>query len=174
MTETEVKNQIMLKLSRRNCKIFNRPTGKFYTKHGNQYTPVKINVKGASDLQGHRPDGRCFYIECKTPAEYIALMSRIRRGKTNQHDDDQINFLEQMRKSGALAGFAGSVEDAVKIVEDKSQAKIKPTEMIYCKNCQYYKIPDKTYQHTIMCCLSALTKRNPDDFCSRGERRTNP
>ena len=47
MTETDVKNQIMLELSKRNCKVFNRPTGNFYIKtaEGN-YKPVKINVKG--------------------------------------------------------------------------------------------------------------------------------
>lgn len=117
MNEGDVKSLIMLELSARGCKVFNRPTGRFYAKNGTTYTPVKINVKGASDLQGHRPDGKAFYIECKTPTEYAALMSRISRGKTNEHDDDQLNFIEQMKKSGALAGFAGSVDDALGIVE---------------------------------------------------------
>lgn len=118
MTESDVKNQIMLELSHRGHMVFNRPTGKFYTKHGTTYTPVKINVKGASDLQGHRGcDGRAFYIECKTPTECAALMSRILRGETTKHDIDQINFIEQMCRSGALAGFAGSVQHAIEIVE---------------------------------------------------------
>lgn len=117
MTEGDIKNQIMLELSARGCKVFNRPTGRFYTKNKNGYTPIKINVKGASDLQGHRPDGRAFYIECKTPDEYAALMSRVFRSTTNDHDDDQINFIQQMNKSGALAGFAGSVAMALEIVE---------------------------------------------------------
>lgn len=96
----------MLELSKRECKVFNRPTGLFYTKHGSEYVPVKVNVRGASDLQGHRSDGRAFYIEVKKP-----------RHKTNKkHLQEQENFLEQMRKSGALAGFAESVNDALKIV----------------------------------------------------------
>lgn len=118
MTEGDVKNKIMLEISFQGCMIFNRPTGKFFVKHGDVYTPIKINVKGASDLQGHRPsDGRCFYIECKTPEEHAALISRIERGKTNKHDDDQINFINQMRRTGALAGFASSPADALKICE---------------------------------------------------------
>lgn len=118
MNESSIKSLIMLELSRRGHKCFNRPTGNFYTKNGSTYTPIKINVKGASDLQGHTNTGRVFYIETKTPDEYAALMSRISRGKTNQHDDDQRNFIEQMQKSGAMAGFACSVEMALDIIGD--------------------------------------------------------
>lgn len=107
MTEGDVKNAIMLELSKRGCKIFNRPTGNFYIKTAQgEYKPIKVNVRGASDLQGHRPDGRAVYLEVKKPGHKT----------NNQHLEEQSNFLEQMRKSGALAGMAESVEQAVEIV----------------------------------------------------------
>lgn len=115
MTETDIQSSIMIALSQHGCKVFRRNTGLFYAKRGNDYTPVNIGVKGQSDLQGHTPQGGCFYIECKTPTEYAALMSRIERGKTTKHDNEQINFIKQMQKSGALAGFASSVEQALDI-----------------------------------------------------------
>lgn len=118
MSETDIKHEIMLAISQRGYKVFNRPTGNFYTKNGNAYTPIKINVKGASDLQGHRSDGKCFYIECKTQSEYAALMSRIERGKTTEHDDDQINFINAMKSSGAIAGFCCSVEQAEQLINN--------------------------------------------------------
>ena len=107
MTEGDVKNSIMLELSKLGCKVWNRPTGNFYTKNGDKYTPIKINIRGASDLQGHRPDGKCFYLEVKKPGH-----------KTNKkHLAEQQNFIDQMKNSGALAGFAESVEDALGVVQ---------------------------------------------------------
>lgn len=52
---------------------------------------------------GHRlSDGRIFYIEVKKPG------GRIR--------DKQKLFIQAMKDSGALAGVAYSVEDALKII----------------------------------------------------------
>lgn len=59
--------------------------------------------EGFSDLFGHRiADGRIFYIEVKKPG------GRIR--------DKQKLFIQAMQESGALAGIAYSVEDAIKII----------------------------------------------------------
>ena len=78
---------------------------------------MNVGIKGQSDIQGHRPaDGVAFYLEIKTPTEYAAIQSRIARGKTTRHDNDQINFLNQMRLSGAIAGFATSPQQAVDLV----------------------------------------------------------
>lgn len=52
---------------------------------------------------GHRySDGRVFYIEVKKPGGAIR--------------DNQKKFIKAMRDSGALAGIAYSVEDAIKII----------------------------------------------------------
>lgn len=58
---------------------------------------------GQSDLQGHRSiDGKCFYIEVKL--------------ENGEIRPEQRDFIKAMRDSNALAGFARSVEDALKIV----------------------------------------------------------
>ena len=58
---------------------------------------------GQSDLQGHRrSDGKCFYIEVKLEDGEIR--------------PEQREFIKAMRESNALAGFARSVEDALRIV----------------------------------------------------------
>ena len=117
MTETDIKHLIQIELSKRGCKCFDRPTGLFVpyrnpvTINGKKYvefagTPIKINTNGHSDLQGHRPDGICFYLECKKPDH-----------KTNKKRlEEQQNFIDQMIKSGAKAGFCSSVEQALEIV----------------------------------------------------------
>ena len=52
---------------------------------------------------GHRiSDGRAIYLEVKLPGEHPR--------------DDQKKFLEAMRNTGAIAGCAHSVEEALDIV----------------------------------------------------------
>ena len=80
---------------------FRANVGKFQTKDGRI---VSTGLpEGFSDLFGHRlSDGRIFYIEVKKPG------GRVR--------DNQKKFLKAMRDTGALAGIAYSVEDAIRIV----------------------------------------------------------
>lgn len=64
---------------------------------------IRIGFAGKADLQGHRgTDGKCFYIEVKTL-----------KGKEREKQE---KFIESMKKSNALAGFARTIEDALKIV----------------------------------------------------------
>lgn len=63
--------------------------------------PVKLLVKGFSDLLYLGPDGTAF-VECKDA-----------RGKLR---DEQKKFLELMRSYGYRAGVARSVDDAIKII----------------------------------------------------------
>jgi hypothetical protein len=59
--------------------------------------------KGYSDLSGHRKsDGRAIYLEVKTGS-----------GKATP---EQLNFLEQMRATGAIAGIVRSVEHARSLI----------------------------------------------------------
>lgn len=97
--ESNVSDAIKLELCKRGCKVFRSQVGLFYTQYGEM---IHIGIKGESDLHGHRPDGRAIYIESKTPV-----------GKARP---EQLKFIEAMKNSGALAGFARSVEDAIKIV----------------------------------------------------------
>lgn len=79
----------------------NHTVGQFYTKYGGV---VNIGHHGEADIWGHRcSDGRAFYIEVKLPGE--------------QPRDDQKKFLKAMTATGALAGVAHSIEEALSIVE---------------------------------------------------------
>ena len=100
MTETDLMNLIRCELSKRGCFVQRTNSATLYTKDGR---PVRIGIPGQSDLCGHRPgDGRAFYIEVKRPGE--------------KPRENQKRFLRQMRDSGALAGVAHSVEEAVAVV----------------------------------------------------------
>ena len=60
--------------------------------------------KGFSDLFGIRKkDGKAVFIEVKT-----------QKGKPSK---EQINFIEQMKKHGAIAGICRSVEEAVYMID---------------------------------------------------------
>ena len=98
--ETIIQNKIMVELSKLGCKVHRTHSGLFYTSYGER---IRIGKPGQSDLQGHRsPDGKCFYIECKT--------------QTGAKRKEQEKFIEAMKSSGAIAGFARSVEEALKLV----------------------------------------------------------
>lgn len=107
--ETEIQNKIRVALSECGCVVHRCNTGVFYTKDGR---PVTIGEKGHSDLYGHNADGVAFYLEVKTPV-----------GNASQ---DQIRFIEAMMRSGAIAGFARSVEDAVRIVTGITPSRREP------------------------------------------------
>lgn len=102
MSEHELQNEIRLALSD-SCVLFRINVGGAYTEDGRWFSSGV--PKGYSDLSGvRRLDGRAVFIEVKTPT------GRIR--------PEQRDFIEAMQKCGALAGFARSVEEAKRIVED--------------------------------------------------------
>jgi hypothetical protein len=98
--ETILQNQIIAALCKHGCVARNHTVGQFFTKYG---SIVNIGHHGEADIWGHRIfDGRAFYIEVKLPGEHPRL--------------DQKKFLKAMRNTGALAGVAHSVEEALAIV----------------------------------------------------------
>ena len=97
--ETDIQNRIRVALCEAGCIVHRCNTGTFYTKDGRA---VKIGEVGHSDLYGHRPDGKAFYLEVKTPI--------------GQATREQFDFAEAMYRSGAIVGFARTVEDAVRVV----------------------------------------------------------
>lgn len=63
---------------------------------------MNVGHHGESDIMGHRiSDGRAIYIEVKLPGEHPR--------------PDQQKFLDAMRNTGAIAGVAHSVEEALRI-----------------------------------------------------------
>lgn len=100
--ETALQNRIIVALNERGCFAVNHTVGDFYTKYGGR---VSVGVPGESDIWGHRPDGRAFYIEVKLP------------GETPRRN--QLDFIQAMKNSGALAGWCTSVDEALRIAEVK-------------------------------------------------------
>lgn len=99
--ETTLQNQIIVALCKNGCVARNHTVGQFYTKYG---SIVRVGQHGEADIWGHRiSDGKALYIEVKLPGEHPR--------------EDQQKFLDAMRNSGAIAGVAHSVEEALKIVE---------------------------------------------------------
>ncbi len=101
-TESLIQNQIRVELSKAGHTVFRVNVGKVRTADG-RYFDTGLH-KGFTDLFGFRPDGRIFFIEVKN--------------ETGKVRPEQEKFIEQMKKRGALAGVARSVEDAMRIVNE--------------------------------------------------------
>lgn len=98
--ETVLQNQIICSLCENGCVARNHTVGQFYTKNG---ALVNVGHHGESDITGHRiSDGKAIYIEVKLPGE-----------KPRQ---DQLDFLEAMKNTGAIAGWCTSPREALNIV----------------------------------------------------------
>lgn len=100
-SETILQNEIIVELCKNGCVARNHTVGQFFTKYG---SIVNIGHHGEADIWGHRiSDGKAFYIEVKLPGE--------------EPRDDQQKFLNAMARTGAIAGCAHSVEEALEIVK---------------------------------------------------------
>ena len=110
MKETDVQTQIRLALAD-TCVLTRTPAGLYWqgTRKGDaliNIRPVKVTVPGWPDLTGYRrSDGRAVFIECKRP-------------KNAKQSEQQKKFIELAKQAGCLAGFARSVDEARKIVEE--------------------------------------------------------
>lgn len=101
-TESLIQNQIRVGLSKAGHTVFRVNVGKVHMADG-RYFDTGL-PKGFPDLFGFRPDGRIFFIEVKN--------------ETGKLRPEQKIFIENIRKRGALAGVARSVEDAMEIVNE--------------------------------------------------------
>ena len=119
--ETIIQRRIMLVLSELGCLVFRNETagawiGKKIHQAGDQVTLTNARMmifglcKGSSDLVGVAPCGRFFAIEVKT--------------KTGRATKEQLNFLEQIRQHGGLAGIARTTEEAKGIINDNKKPSL--------------------------------------------------
>ena len=97
--ETILQNKIIVALCENGCFAVNHTVGDFFTKYGSL---VSVGKPGESDIWGHRPDGKAFYLEVKMP------------GKKPRRD--QLEFIEAMQNSGAIAGWCTTIPEALSIV----------------------------------------------------------
>ena len=99
--ETILMRKMMVALSDAGHFVMRTNAGVFYNATGERVT---IGFPGLSDLVGCTYDGRFFAIEVKLPGE--------------KPRPDQQKFLDAMQRTGALAGCAHSVEEALSIVAE--------------------------------------------------------
>ena len=104
MTEHEIQNEIRAALAPY-AVIFRCNVGKGYTQDGRYFSTGL--PPGFSDLFGvRRSDGKAIFIEVKSSV-----------GKPTQN---QLNFIEAMKKHGAVAGICRSAMEAIKLVTEES------------------------------------------------------
>lgn len=104
-SEQEVQNEIRVGLSKAGHMVFRTNVGKVRMMDGRWFDTGL--PKGHPDLYGFRSDGQIFYIEVKNE-----------RGQVRP---EQEKFIETVKKRGAIAGVARSVEDALGIVQGDKQ-----------------------------------------------------
>lgn len=97
--ESIIMHKIMAALSEKGCFVLRTNAGVFFDSNGNRVT---IGFPGLSDLIGCTPDGRFFALEIKVPGQ--------------KPRENQLDFIEAMKKSGAIAGWCTSIPGALKIV----------------------------------------------------------
>ena len=97
--ETLLMRKIIVALSEKGCFVLRSNAGVYFDSNGNRVT---VGFPGLSDLIGCTPNGRFFALEIKMPGE-----------KPRQN---QLDFIEAMKKSGAIAGWCTSIPEALNIV----------------------------------------------------------
>jgi hypothetical protein len=101
-SERNIKSKIMIEISKRGGFPLNQSVGTFLTIDGHRV--VHIGINGLTDLLAVLPDGKVAWIETKAASG-------------GQKREDQIKFIERIKELGHRAGFAKSVDDAIKILE---------------------------------------------------------
>lgn len=103
MRESALINEIIKKAYSRGNVIFRVNVGRFKLPSGKWFSTGV--PKGFSDLVGFRPDGKIFFLEVKV--------------KPNIPTTEQLKFIEDMKNSGAIAGVAWSVSEAIDIINER-------------------------------------------------------
>ena len=98
--ESRLKAQVELFLSEKGYIPLRLNVGLFYTKNG---YPIRTGLpKGTSDLLAISPSGQAVFIETKVhPRKPTA---------------EQLNFIEVMRKQGAIAGVVYSIDEVKELL----------------------------------------------------------
>lgn len=104
MKETNIQNAIRIALSPHGI-VIRLQSGNFKLEDGRR---IVCGVRGLSDLL-FIGQGYCAFIETKT-----------NKGKPSQ---DQLNFIEAVKRLGHIAGIARSPEEALKLIHKKVEVQ---------------------------------------------------
>lgn len=124
--ETNITKEILLEASRRKAILFRNNTGTgwigekiYYPKPGyvllRNARPLHAGLtKGGSDLVGWKPVVITEDMVGKTLAVFTAIEVKSASGRATA---DQLNFINQVRAGGGVAGIARTPEEARKLLE---------------------------------------------------------
>lgn len=100
--EQNIQKLIMLALTEAGCIVWRNNIGSYTTAEG-AYIKYGVGGVGGSDLIGiYKPTGQLLAVEVKTS-----------KGKPSAA---QLNFIEQVRAAGGIAGIARSPQDALNLL----------------------------------------------------------
>lgn len=100
--EQNIQKLIMLALTEAGCIVWRNNIGSYTTAEG-YFIRYGVGGVGGSDLVGiHKPTGKFIAVEVKTS-----------KGKPSAA---QLNFIEQVRAAGGIAGLARSVQEALDLL----------------------------------------------------------
>lgn len=100
--EQNIQKLIMLALTEAGCIVWRNNIGSYTTVEG-AYIKYGVGGVGGSDLIGiYKPTGQFLAVEVKSP-----------KGKPSPA---QLNFIEQVRAAGGIAGIARSPQDALNLL----------------------------------------------------------
>ena len=100
--EQNIQKLIMLALTEAGCIVWRNNIGSYTTADGH-FIRYGVGGVGGSDLIGvYKKTGQLLAVEVKTS-----------KGKPSAA---QLNFIEQVRAAGGIAGIARSVEDALRLI----------------------------------------------------------
>lgn len=100
MQEHDLQNMIRVELSKLGYTVFRANVGKIRM-HDGRWFDVGL-PKGYSDLHAIK-DGKIYFFEVKV--------------KPNKPSKEQLNFIEQMKKKGCIAGVVYSMEDVLSLIK---------------------------------------------------------
>ncbi len=103
LKEADLSRTIQIALCARGHRLWRFNVGLLHTPDGR---PIRIGVKGASDLIGIAWGGRFLSIEVKRPSN--------KKPPTKRQED----WIAMVIKVGGRAGVARSIEEAIKIAEE--------------------------------------------------------
>ena len=103
-SEHNIQSEIMIEVSKDNCKVFRANVGKVRLPNGKFFQTGL--PPGYPDLHGYKvSNGKMFYLEIKTA--------------TGRPRKDQIKFHNQLMSDHIIHGIARSPEDALKIIDEE-------------------------------------------------------
>lgn len=100
--EQNIQKLIMLALTEAGCTVWRNNIGSYTTADG-AFIKYGVGGVGGSDLIGiYKPTGQFLAVEVKSA-----------KGKSSA---EQLNFIEQVKASGGIAGIARSVQEALDLL----------------------------------------------------------